>query len=266
MGVLNVTPDSFSDGGAYPSLDDAVAAGMRMVTDGADVIDVGGESTRPGSRPVSAAEEIDRVLPVVERLVAAGIKVSIDTQKAVVAKEAAAVGATMVNDVSALRDPEMAGVCADAGVQVVLMHMLGTPEMMQSEPIYSDLVAEVKAYLQQRVEIAIASGIRPNRIWIDPGIGFGKTVEHNLAILRATGEFVSLGYPVLVGASRKRFLGVITGEADPRDRLEATIAVHLEAARQGAQMVRVHDVKGHRRALSALAALYPAETVQPILS
>jgi len=255
MGVLNVTPDSFSDGGAYASADTAVAAGRRMVDDGADIIDVGGESTRPGAKPVSVMEEIERVIPIVECLTQLGIRVSVDTQKAAVAKAAIAVGAVMINDVSALRDPEMASVCATAEVEVVLMHMLGTPETMQNSPQYNDVVSEVGSFLAERAAFAESCGIQRNRIWIDPGIGFGKTVEHNLRLIHGTARLTQIGYPVLVGASRKKFLGVITGEEDPGLRLEATLTVHLEAARLGASMVRVHDVAAHRRALAVQAAL-----------
>ena len=255
MGVLNVTPDSFSDGGAYPSVESAVAAGLQMVIDGAHIIDVGGESSRPGAKEISADEESARVLPVIERLAERGVRISVDTQKASVARAAVKVGATMVNDVSALRDPEMADICAEAGVDVVLMHMLGTPETMQVRPQYEDVVVEVKAFLAAKAEWAISKGIRKDSIWIDPGIGFGKTVDHNLALIRATGEFATLGFPVLVGASRKGFLGVITGETDPSLRLEATLTVHTEAARLGARMVRVHDVAAHRRSLAVISAL-----------
>ena len=255
MGVLNVTPDSFSDGGAYGSVEMAVTAGQRMVEEGAHIIDVGGESTRPGAKPVSVTEEIDRVIPVVKRLVDRGIRVSVDTQKSAVARAAIAVGAEMINDVSALRDPEMAGVCAAGGVEIVLMHMLGTPEMMQKAPHYDDVVEEVGSFLERRASYAESSGIQRSRIWIDPGIGFGKTLEHNLTLIRGTARFVETGFPVLVGASRKKFLGVITGEEDPGLRLEATIAVNLEVVRRGASMVRVHDVAAHRRAFAVQSAL-----------
>lgn len=255
MGVLNVTPDSFSDGGSYGSVQEAVDAGRRMVDDGADIIDVGGESTRPGATPVSETEEIRRVVPVVKKLSELGIRVSIDTQKAAVAKAAIEVGAAMVNDVSALRDGAMSTVCADSGVEVVLMHMLGTPETMQTAPAYEDVVAEVRSYLAERAAFAEANGIARNRIWIDPGIGFGKTREHNLELIRGTDQLSADAYPVLVGASRKRFLGELIGETDPRFRVEATLAVHLEAVRRGAAMVRVHDVAAHRRALAVHSAL-----------
>jgi dihydropteroate synthase len=252
MGVLNVTPDSFSDGGLHFAFADAVAAAQRMADEGADVIDVGGESTRPGSEPVSAEEEIRRVEPVIEALTARGIRSSIDTSKASVAQAALAAGADFVNDVSALSDPGMAEVCAEADCQVALMHMRGTPRTMQLDPVYDDVVAEVREYLLARAELAIAAGIRREQIWIDPGIGFGKTVEHNLTLLRESAAFVATGYPVLVGASRKSFVGRILGTADPAHRLEGTLAAHATAVNGGALMIRAHDVLAHRRYFDVL--------------
>jgi len=247
MGVLNVTPDSFSDGGLHFSLRDAVDAGQRMVDEGADIIDVGGESTRPGAESVSVEEEIRRVAPVVAELSRRGIRVSIDTSKAVVAREALFVGASFVNDVTAFSDPAMAETCAEASCEVALMHMRGTPRTMQIDPVYDDVVREVRDYLVARAEYAVSTGISRQKIWIDPGIGFGKTVEHNLTLLRETTMLVATGYPVLVGASRKSFIGRVLETMEMADRLEGTIAAHSIAVNGGARMVRVHDVQAHRR-------------------
>ncbi len=254
MGIVNVTPDSFSDGGLFVDAEAAIAHGRELVASGADVLDVGGESTRPGADPVSAGEELRRVLPVIEGL--AGLApVSIDTSKAGVAAAAIAAGASIVNDVTAFRaDPEMAAVCAEAGrgggrgVEVVLMHMLGTPRTMQRDPQYDDPVAEIREFLLERVESARAAGIERDRIWIDPGIGFGKTLDHNLALLRGTDRFVETGLPVLVGPSRKAFIGGIDG-SDAAGRLGGTVAACLAAADGGAAMVRVHDVAPVAQAL-----------------
>jgi len=232
MGVLNVTPDSFSDGGLWLDRDAAVAHGLRMVAEGADVVDVGGESTRPGAHPVPADEEMRRVLPVVEAL-APHVRVSIDTRKAEVADAALAAGATIVNDVSA----SLAPVAAAAGAGWVAMHMQGDPRTMQQAPAYDDVVAEVTRFL---VERASSAGVE--EVWIDPGIGFGKTLEHNLALLAHLGELVATGYPVMVGTSRKAFLGRLTGGAPSDDRMEASVATAAWALSQGAAMVRVHDV------------------------
>ncbi|MDQ3641274.1 MAG: dihydropteroate synthase [Actinomycetota bacterium] len=232
MGVLNVTPDSFSDGGRWLDPEAAVMHGLRMVAEGADVIDVGGESTRPGAEPVPADEELRRVLPVVEGL-AGHVRVSIDTRKAEVAEAAIGAGATLVNDVSA----SLAPVAAAGGAGWVAMHMQGDPRTMQQAPAYDDVVAEVRAFLVERAESA---GVE--EVWIDPGIGFGKTLEHNLTLLRRLGELVATGYPVVVGTSRKAFLGRLTGGAGVDDRVEASIATAAWSLSQGAAMVRVHDV------------------------
>jgi len=241
MGVLNVTPDSFSDGGRWLDPDAAMAHGMQMVADGADVVDVGGESTRPGAEPVAADEELRRVLPVVEAL-APHVRVSIDTRKAEVAEAAVGAGATLVNDVSA----SLFGVAAAAGVGWVAMHMKGDPQTMQQGPTYDDVVAEVRAFLLDRAAEARAAGVA--EIWIAPGIGFGKTPSHNLVLLRRLGELVATGFPVVVGTSRKSFLGRLTAGPDgrpapPEDRLEASVASAAWALHQGAAMVRVHDVR-----------------------
>jgi dihydropteroate synthase len=255
MGILNLTPDSFSDGGRFGKVEDAVREGIAMVASGADWVDIGGESTRPGAAPVSAEEEIARVLPVVSALAKEGIAVSVDTQKATVARATLDAGARMINDVSAMRDPVMPATVREFGVEIVLMHMQGTPSMMQQAPQYTDVTSEVRDYLVDRAKFAEASGIRREKIWIDPGIGFGKTVAHNLQLIRETDRLVTTGYPVLIGASRKAFIGKLTQDASVEDRLAGTLAVHLEAARKGAQMIRVHDVKAHQRAFALFQAL-----------
>jgi dihydropteroate synthase len=243
MGVVNVTPDSFSDGGRYLGVDAALAHARRLVGEGADLLDIGGESSRPGSDPVSLDEELRRVLPLVEALAAElSVPLSIDTTKAEVARHAIAAGAVVVNDISALAaDPELAGVVAATGAGVVLMHMRGLPRTMQVAPEYGDVVSEVYDFLASRIEAAEAAGILRERIALDPGIGFGKTVDHNLQLLRNLGRFASLGCAVLVGTSRKRFLGTITGR--PVDqRATASVVSALAAALGGASVVRVHDV------------------------
>ncbi|MFM9045051.1 MAG: dihydropteroate synthase [Solirubrobacterales bacterium] len=241
MGIVNVTPDSFSDGGLYLDPEEAVSHGLELLDEGADLVDLGGESTRPGAEPVAPEEELRRVTPVVERL-AERATVSIDTSKAVVAEAAIGAGAEMVNDVTALRgDPEMAATCAEAGVEVVLMHMLGEPRTMQGDPAYGDVVKEVLEFLLERARIAEEAGIARETIWIDPGIGFGKTAEHNFALLAATDRFVETGYRVLVGPSRKRFIGSLDGSGEA-ERVGGTVAACLVAARKGASAVRVHDV------------------------
>jgi dihydropteroate synthase len=256
MGVVNVTPDSFSDGGQF--LDPAVAIehALELVSEGAVILDIGGESTRPGARPVAADEELRRVLPVIEGVRSAGaaVEISVDTSKAVVAGAAIEAGATIVNDVTALRgDPEMAGLVADRGVDCCLMHMLGTPRTMQRDPHYEDVVGEVKAFLEERMGVAVAAGIGEERLLLDPGIGFGKTVEHNLELLRRLDELVALGRPVVIGTSRKSFLGRITGrEVD--ERLAGTIATNVLAFERGARVFRVHDVAPVHDALAVAAA------------
>jgi dihydropteroate synthase len=256
MGVVNVTPDSFSDGGRFLDPAAAIDHGLELAAEGADILDVGGESTRPGAEPVPAGIERDRVLSVIEGLVAArtGAQISIDTSKASVAAAAIRAGATLLNDVTALRaDPEIADLAADAGCDVCLMHMLGEPRTMQANPVYGDVVAEVKAFLAARIEAAVARGIDERRILVDPGIGFGKTLEHNLALLRGVAEIVELGRPVVIGTSRKSFLGRITGR-DVEHRLAATIASNLLAFERGATVFRVHEVAPVRDALAVAAA------------
>lgn len=258
MGILNVTPDSFSDGGRHFDLDSAVAAAERMVEEGADIVDVGGESTRPGAEPVPLAEEIRRVVPVVERLARQGVAVSIDTRKAGVAERALDAGAAIVNDVSGLEDPAMTSLCARAGCIVCLMHMRGTPQTMRQLARYEDVVEEVREYLVRRTAEVEAAGIARDRVWIDPGIGFAKTGRHDLQILHRLERFVDTGYPVLVGLSRKSFIGRLTGAPGeplpPEDRLEGTLALNVYAQIKGAKILRVHDVKAARRAVDAVDA------------
>lgn len=242
MGILNVTPDSFSDGGRWAERDDAIRHGLAMVAAGADLIDVGGESTRPGAESVHADEERARVVPVVEALAGAGAVVSVDTSKASVAAAALDAGASVVNDVTALGDPEMAAVVADAKAGLVLMHMKGTPRTMQDDPRYDDVLADVRRYLVERAEGARAAGVAPERICIDPGIGFGKTMHHNLTLLRRVADLTETGYPVVVGASRKSFLTGILGHLPAGERDVPTTAAHVLAIAGGAAVIRVHEV------------------------
>ncbi|MBX5474379.1 MAG: dihydropteroate synthase [Thermoleophilia bacterium] len=256
MGVVNVTPDSFFDGGVHLDPDVAAAAARRMVEEGAAIVDVGGESTRPGSSGVTLDEELRRVVPVLERL-AGEVPVSIDTSKAGVARAAVALGAELVNDVTALRgDPELAGVVADAGVYVCLMHMQGEPRTMQREPRYDDVVAEVAAFLEERLAFAVAQGIPEERICLDPGIGFGKTVAHNFELVRRLDVLLALGRPVLVGFSRKSSLGRVLGDPDATTGpLSASVAAAVAAYERGASILRVHDVREHVEALTVARAV-----------
>jgi dihydropteroate synthase len=256
MGVVNVTPDSFSDGGRYLDAEAAIQHGLELEAEGAAILDVGGESTRPGADPVPEAEELRRVIPVIEGLIARGrgARISIDTSKAAVAARALEAGATLVNDVTALRgDVDMAGVVAAAGADCCLMHMLGDPRTMQDDPHYDDVVGDIKAFLKERMAFAIDAGIAEERILLDPGIGFGKTVEHNLELLRRLGEFVELGHPVVIGTSRKSFLGRLTGR-EASDRVAATVATNVLAYERGARVFRVHDVAPVHDALTVTAA------------
>jgi dihydropteroate synthase len=255
MGVLNVTPDSFSDGGRFLAPEAAIAHGRKLAAEGADLIDVGGESTRPGAEPVGADEELRRILPVIEALAGATeVPLSTDTYKASVARAALSAGASFVNDVSAFTgDAEMAAVVAEAGVDVCLMHMKGEPRTMQEDPRYDDVVSEVKAFLEERLAFAAGEGVRVDRVWLDPGIGFGKTVEHNLELLRRLDEIVAIGRPVLIGPSRKRFLGALTGREES-DRLAGGLSAVVMAFERGATMFRVHDVRETRDALSVAGA------------
>lgn len=254
MGVLNVTPDSFSDGGRFLDPNTAIAHGRVLIAEGADVVDVGGESSRPGAEPVAEAEELRRVLPVIEAL-AGEVRVSIDTVKPTVARAAVAAGATLVNDVSARLGP----VAGELGVAYVVMHRQGTPATMQLDPHYDDVVAEVKGFLADRAARAARAGV--SELWVDPGIGFGKTDDHNLSLLRHLHEITALGYPVLVGTSRKGFLGRLVGRsdgsdrpADADDRLEASLATITWAMARGASMIRVHDVRASVQAAKVVAA------------
>ena len=254
MGVVNTTPDSFSDGGRHLAEDAAVARGLRMWRQGAHLVDVGGESTRPGAPEVPEDEELRRVVGVVERLSSAGVPVSIDTSKPGVAGAAIEAGAAVVNDVTALEDPTMASLCASAGVGVVLMHMRGDPRTMQVDPAYRDVVAEVGEYLGARIEAAVAAGVDRRAIVVDPGIGFGKTLPHNLALLNGLTELAELGRPVLIGASRKAFLGALTGRS-VEDRDGITAVASGIAGLLGASAVRVHDVPSTRDALALADAI-----------
>jgi dihydropteroate synthase len=256
MGVVNVTPDSFSDGGLFLDADAAVEHGMRLTAEGADILDVGGESTRPGADSVAEDEELRRVVPVIERLARDGrARLSIDTTKVAVARPALDAGASLVNDVSAFRfDPGMAALVAETGVGCCLMHMLGEPRTMQEDPRYDDVVSEVKAFLEERLAFAVSEGVDEERVWLDPGIGFGKTVEHNLELLRRLDEIVAIGRPVVVGTSRKSFLGKLAGGRDEGERLPGTIATNVLALERGASVFRVHDVAQNADALAVAAA------------
>jgi len=256
MGIVNVTPDSFSDGGRFFAADAALEQALALVREGASIVDIGGESTRPGSELVSLDEELRRVLPVVEALAGSvGVPISVDTMKAEVARRTLAAGAAVLNDVSALRyDDEMAAVVAESGCPVCLMHMQGMPKSMQDDPRYDDVVDEVLAFLEERMAFALARGVREQQIMLDPGIGFGKTVAHNLALLDGLGRFTALGRPVLLGASRKRFLGAILG-AEPSGRTIGTVATTVIGYLAGAHVFRVHDVKPNFEALRVALAV-----------
>jgi len=255
MGVVNVTPDSFSDGGLYLDPEAAIAHGRELAAAGAEILDVGGESTRPGAEAVSGEEELRRVVPVIQGLRDLDCELSVDTSKAAVAAAALDAGAVIVNDVTALRgDAEMAILCAERGATVVLMHMLGDPQTMQDDPRYEDVVAEVKTFLAERLEAAVGAGIAEERIWLDPGIGFGKTADHNLELLRRLGELRELGRPLVIGTSRKSFIGRLDGSA-AGERLGGTIASSVLASVEGAEVLRVHDVAEVRQALTVATAI-----------
>jgi dihydropteroate synthase len=256
MGIVNVTPDSFSDGGVNLRLEDAIGTARRMIQEGAAIVDVGGESTRPGAEPVTSGEELRRVLPVLEAI-AGELAVSIDTAKADVARKAVELGAELVNDVTALRgDVEMAEAVAESGAYLCLMHMLGEPRTMQLDPRYDDVVSDVKAFLEERLRFAVDAGIAEERICLDPGIGFGKTVEQNFELIRRLDELVALGRPVIVGFSRKSSLGRILGNPEATTGpLSASIAAAVAAYDRGATILRVHDVREHVEALTAAQAV-----------
>ena len=251
-----MTPDSFSDGGLFLDADAAVEHGLRLAAEGADILDVGGESTRPGAGPVAEDEELRRVVPVIERLASDGrARLSIDTTKVAVARAALDAGASMVNDVSAFRfDPGMPALVAETGAGCCLMHMLGEPRTMQEDPRYDDVVSEVKAFLEERLAFAVSEGVDEEGVWLDPGIGFGKTVEHNLELLRRLDEIVAIGRPVVVGTSRKSFLGRLVGGRAEGERLPGTIATNVLALERGASVFRVHDVAQNADALAVAAA------------
>lgn len=258
MGIVNVTPDSFSDGGRLGSVEAALAHGLRLAEEGADILDIGGESTRPGAEPVDTTEEIDRVVPVIKGLRANWRgPISIDTMKPAVARAAVAAGATMWNDVSALGfAPDSRATAAELGCDVVLMHMRGEPRTMQADPRYYDVVAEVSDWLSARARAAVDAGVARERIWIDPGLGFGKTAAHNLALTAHLDQLAQTGFPVLYGASRKRTIQSVDSTAtDPLDRLGGSLALALEAARRGASILRVHDVRETVQALAVQAAV-----------
>lgn len=257
MGILNVTPDSFSDGGSHNSVADAVAHGLSLVADGADIIDIGGESTRPGSEPVSTDEELHRTIPVIQQLASqTDVPISIDTTKAKVARQAIQAGATIVNDISGLTfDPEMIGVCAEHAVGLCAMHILGTPQTMQQKPQYEDVVAEVTEFLQRRMEALMQAGISEQAICLDPGIGFGKTAEHNLALMKALPQMKqTLRRPLLIGHSRKRFLSKVLGR-DVEERLSGTVGVSIALDDLNADVLRIHDVRAVRDAMIARQAV-----------
>ncbi len=254
MGIVNVTPDSFSDGGRHFSAHGAVERGWQLLEEGADILDIGGESTRPGSAGVSADEELDRVMPALEGLFRCGVPLSVDTMKPAVMQAALAAGVDMVNDVRALREPGALRVVAESGAAVCLMHMQGEPRTMQQAPRYQDVVAEVKDFLRERVRAALEAGIVRERLVVDPGFGFGKSLGHNLELLRRLGEFADLKLPLLAGLSRKSMIGALTG-APVEERVHGSVAAALLAVQRGARIVRVHDVKATREALAVLAAV-----------
>jgi len=251
MGIINITPDSFSNGGLFINQQAAVKQGIKLWNEGADILDIGGESTRPGSEPISIKKELDRIIPVITELATrTQAIISIDTSKAAVASSAINAGATIINDVSALRaDPEMINIVAKRGTAIILMHMFKTPKNMQIAPFYNDVVTEVKNFLNERINTALAAGIASNHIIIDPGIGFGKTIIHNLELIRHISLLNKLGYPVLLGASRKTFIGTLTNRKKPKERLWGTIGAHIAGALMGAQIVRVHEITQLKEAL-----------------
>ena len=260
MGVVNVTPDSFSDGGDFIDPQNAIDHAKRMIDEGADILDIGGESTRPGSKPITTEEECARILPVIEGLADCGVPISVDTRHADVMRRAIAAGARIVNDVTALTgDPESASVCIDAGVDVVLMHMQGEPQTMQDNPTYGDAVQDIFAYMQTRLEDLQAAGLAQEKICIDPGIGFGKNLEHNLRLLSGIDAFHALGVPLLLGVSRKSFITKIDRDVAPKDRVAGSIAAAIAGWDRGVQVFRVHDVAETRQALAVWRAIEEAE-------
>jgi len=263
MGILNVTPDSFSDGGRYADAEPALAHARDMAAAGADIIDIGGESTRPGAAPLAQEEELRRIIPLIERLSAElRVPISVDTYKSSVAKKAIEAGAAIVNDISGLRfSPDMANVVADTGVAVVIMHIKGTPRDMQQNPVYDDVVGDVMAYLEEGIEIAVKAGVDREKILIDPGIGFGKTLEHNLIILNRLQEFRALGRPILLGPSRKKFIGTVLGIPVPEQRVDGTAAAVALGIERGARVLRVHDVARMAQVAKMTDAIVKQKTV-----
>ena len=258
MGIVNVTPDSFSDGGMLATTEEAIAHGLQLAADGADILDIGGESTRPGADLVPLDQELARVVPVVAGLSEAApthVALSVDTRRSEVARVALDAGASIVNDVTSARDPSMFGVVRETGAGLVMMHMLGDPKTMQHNPRYDDVVSEVRDFLATRIGAAVAAGVPRDRVCVDPGLGFGKTLEHNLALLRAIGAFEQLRTPVLVGASRKRFIGELTGVDEPAERVEGTAGVVAWCAANGVDVVRVHDVRAMARVVRVVDAI-----------
>ncbi len=262
MGILNVTPDSFSDGGQHFDPNAAIQAALKMMEEGADIIDIGGESTRPGSEGVTQEEELRRVMPVVEALAVHQVPISIDTAKSEVARQALKAGAVVVNDITSFSDPEMPLICAEAGCKVCLMHIQGTPRTMQKHPHYENVVEEILTFLLVKAKEAEQAGVKREDIWIDPGIGFGKTVEHNLELLKDLKRFVDSGYPVLIGTSRKSFIGKLLAAGDqplPADqRLEGTLATQAWSQIQGARIIRAHDALESRRTIDMISNLQNA--------
>jgi len=255
MGVVNVTPDSFSDGGMFTTSHEAVVYGRRLIEEGADLLDLGGESTRPGAEPVTAATEVGRVIPVLEGLVESGVPLSVDTSKPEVARLALASGAEIINDITAGSDPTIFELVAGARAGLILMHMQGNPMTMQNDPRYEDVVGDIKSFLADRSLAAQHAGVLPDRIAIDPGIGFGKTLEHNVELIREIGSLRSLGFPVLIGASRKKFLRTITGVENPASRDLASAVVAALAVERGADILRVHNVSACREAVAVALAI-----------
>lgn len=264
MGIVNVTPDSFSDGGMLSSTDDAIAHGVRLAADGADILDIGGESTRPGSEAVPLDEELARVVPVVAGLreaAPAAVALGVDTRRPEVARAALDAGASIVNDVTAAADPAMFALVRETGAGLVLMHMLGEPRTMQDDPHYDDVVREVRDFLAARLGAAVAAGVSRDRLCVDPGIGFGKNLDHNLTLLRQIASFEDLRVPVLVGASRKRFIGQLTGVDDPAERVEGTAGAVAWCAANGVDVVRVHDVLAMTRVVRVVDAIARSESL-----
>ncbi len=261
MGILNVTPDSFSDGGEATGIESAISKGLQLVEDGADILDIGGESTRPGADPVSLAEELRRVVPVIEALsTRTSTPISIDTTKAEVARQALLAGATIINDISGLTfDPAMVPLAAESKAGVICMHIQGTPQTMQENPEYDDVVADLILWFQQRIQVLLAAGVKPAQIVLDPGVGFGKTADHNLQILSHISSFQALGFPVLIGHSRKRFLSKLLGRS-LEERLAGTIGVSVALANQGVEILRLHDIAANRDAIAAWQAVTSRST------